>query len=257
MKKLGFLLVFLSVFGFGFPAGAQMTSTYKGASVAKQKPSPEDWLTQKGGELLKILNIRVTKTRYLELSRLAKEITNPTEMARLSMGKYWKNLTAEQKAGLQRVFLDYFVVIYGSIAFNFGDANVRVFEKIPSGKDVLLKAKVKVHFTKEDLADIPMNRREDMPDTADALEIMFALRETETGYYIRDAKFQGQSVVMFLRSQLEKQYDALAYDGDELIKSMRKKINERYAAAEKVAAQQKEQEEQKKTEGKSRFKGRT
>lgn len=253
MKKLGFLLAFLSVFSFGFPAGAQMTSAYRRPAAPQEKPSPEEWLTKKGKEVLDVLNIPVTKTRYLKLSKIAKEVTNSKEMARLSMGKYWKNLSAEQKSQFQDIFLDYFVVIYGTVRLKFGDVSIRVSEKIPSGKDILLKTKVNTKLKKEDLKDVPGRYRDDMPDSAEIVEIIFALRETETGYYIRDAKLEGQSVIMFLRSILEKKYDELAYDGDMLLKEMRKKINDSYAAAEKIADRQ-EQEAQNKT-GKSSMAG--
>ena len=256
MKKLGLLLFFALTF-CGFQTQAQMASVYQRPAAPQQKPSPEDWLTKKGKELLDILQIHVTKKRYLELGKIAKEVTNPKEMARLSMGKYWKNLTKEQQTQLQDIFIDYFVVAYGTVRFNLGDVSIRVFEKIPSGKDVLLKVKVNTKFKKEDLNDIPKRHRDDIPETAEIVEIIFAVRETETGYYIRDAKFEGQSVVMFLRASLEKKYDEVAYDGDALIKSMRKKINDQYAAAEKSAQMQQDRENQKKEGKSSNFGGKT
>lgn len=55
-------------------------------------------------------------------------------------------------------------------------------------------------------------------------EILFALRETPSGYYIRDAKVEGQSVLMFLRSQMEEELRSAGYDPEVFLEAMRKKL---------------------------------
>ena len=208
------------------------------AAFAQSQPtrvSPEDWLMKKGKELISILSEEETKTRYVRLRRIAREVFHQKEMSRLAMGRYWRDFTPDQQAALQYLFFDYFVVSYGSTSLGAADVDIKITEKQPSGRDILLKAQVKVDFNSfvpNDLLDKPSSGEE---NTKDYFEILFALREIPSGYYIRDAKVEGQSVLMFLRSQLEKDLRTAGNDPNVFLDAMRQKINLRYRAAEDMA----------------------
>ena len=244
MKKIQKFLLFLVISVCCFATDGQTATT----KTATAKPSAEAWLTKKGRELLDILSIPETKKRYLKLRRIAHEVFSQKEMPRLAMGKYWKELTPEQQETLRTLFFDYFVVTYGSFNFDFSQISFKVTEKIPSGKDLLLRTKIKINEKKardelNAMKNSLPNKENSQPVTTNSedVEAFFALRETETGYYIRDAKFEGQSVMMFLRSQLESEYKNVL-KSETFLKNMQEKINRQYRAAEDLDKMQKEKE---------------
>lgn len=213
------------------------------ADVCAQTPavklSPENWLKKKGSELVSILSEEETKIRYVQLRRIAREVFNQQEMTRLSMGRYWRDLSADQQAALQYLFFDYFVVTYGSISLGGEKVDIKITEKQLSGRDILLKTQINVDFDgvvpAGSAVKTAQKKQADGKNNENYFEILFALRETPAGYYIRDAKVEGQSVLMFLRSQMEKELQSAGYDSEVFLEAMRKKINQRYRAAEDLA----------------------
>ena len=238
MKKLQLFLICFMTFFICFPENAYASAEKGRTEVAKA--TPEAWLTKKGREFLDILSVSEVKARYVKLRRFCKEVFNQEEMPRLAMAGHWKKLSPEQQGEIKRLFFDYFVVTYGSIGFDFSGVSLQVTETVPSGKDLLLKTQVNINRKAENRS--VRNKKNDNPfvlsesnDKGGAIEILFALRKNGSGYYIRDAKFEGQSVLMFLRSHLEKEYQAVDFDADKLLAGIKEKINKRYRAAEELA----------------------
>ena len=88
MKKIRVILFFwVGMCFFGADVFAQTPAV---------KPSPENWLKKKGSELVSILSEEETKTRYVKLRRIAREVFNQQEMTRLSMGRYWRDLSRKR-----------------------------------------------------------------------------------------------------------------------------------------------------------------
>lgn len=203
---------------------------------------PETWLIKKGRELFEVLSVKETKSRYVKLRRLSKEVFNQSEMPRLAMGKYWKEMTPAQQEELQFLFFDYFVAEFGNFSMDFSNVSIHVTETVPSGKDILLKTAVKMERknVKAAAAEDKPQFFVEKPENNDSIEALFALRRTAGGYYIRDAKFEGQSILMFLRSRLEKEYRKVDFEAGKLLEKMRTKINSRYRAAEELAKAKKE-----------------
>lgn len=203
---------------------------------------------KKGRELVKILSEEQVKARYVKMRRIAQEVFNQQEMARLAIGRYWRDFSADQQSAFQYLFFDYFVVTYGTSSLGLDDVNIKIAEKKVAGKDILISTHITVDFAGAGAQNIPVKKQQDGASSSgeerNYFEIFFALRPTETGYYIRDAKVEGQSVLMFLRNQLEKEFQTAGYDPNELIGSMREKINLRYRAAEDMAKAEEEKNEE-------------
>ncbi len=218
------------------------------AQTVSAKISPEDWLMNKGKELVKILSEEQTKARYVKMRRIAKDVFNQQEMSRLAMGRYWRDFSADQQSAFQYLFFDYFVVTYGTSSLGLDKVDIKIADKKASGKDILISTHITVDFAGAGAQNIPVKKQQDGASSSgeerNYFEIFFALRPTETGYYIRDAKVEGQSVLMFLRNQLEKEFQTAGYDPNELIGSMREKINLRYRAAEDMAKAEEEKNEE-------------
>lgn len=205
--------------------------------------SPEAWLKDHGNQLLKILSEKNTKSRYLKLRRFANKVFNRNEMSRLAMGKHWKNMSDDQREALKEVLFDYFVVTYGSVEMGFQGFDLQILEKVNTGKDILLKTMVDISGDGKDLAKQikkKISSDDENKDEDTGFIILFALRTGANGYYIRDAKFEGQSIIMFVRERLEKEYKAVSYDMNQFLNELRTKINSRYRAAEDLAKKQKE-----------------
>ena len=200
------------------------------AKSVDAKPTPEQWLETKGLELIDILSVKDTKTRFLKLRKIARQVFHQTELPRLAMGKHWNAMTESQRDALRTMFFDYFVVTYGSFSLGFDKVDLNITDKVPSGRDILLKVSANVRFA----ANSPRNETAD-GGQGSALEMFFALRETSDGYYIRDAKIEGQSVLMFLRSKMNGEMNAARSDVDAFLESMRTRINSRYRAAEDLS----------------------
>lgn len=200
------------------------------AKSVDAKPTPEQWLETKGLELIDILSVKDTKTRFLKLRKIARQVFHQTELPRLAMGKHWNTMTESQRDALRTMFFDYFVVTYGSFSLGFDKVDLNITDKVPSGRDILLKVSANVRFA----ANSPRNETADGGRDS-ALEMFFALRETSDGYYIRDAKIEGQSVLMFLRSKMNSEMNAARSDVDAFLESMRTRINSRYRAAEDLS----------------------
>lgn len=224
MKNLKKIVIFLL-------AALPLCPSARAQSAAA--PSPESWLVDRGYRLIRVLSEKETKPRYAGLRRLAAEVFDQNEMPRLAMGRYWRELTPKQQADLKFLFFDYFVVMYGTSSWDLSDAKLKITDKKPSGRDILLKVAVDMdgEFRLPAVGHPPADAKTD----ENTLELLFALRETPAGFYIRDVKVIGQSVLMFLRSHLEKEYQSAAMDAEKLIDSMRDKINRRYRAAEELA----------------------
>lgn len=200
------------------------------AKSVDAKPTPEQWLETKGLELIDILSVKDTKTRFLKLRKIARQVFHQTELPRLAMGKHWNAMTESQRDALRTMFFDYFVVTYGSFSLGFDKVDLNITDKVPSGRDILLKVSANVRFA----TNSPRNETAD-GGRGSALEMFFALRETSDGYYIRDAKIEGQSVLMFLRSKMNGEMNAARSDVDAFLESMRTRINSRYRAAEDLS----------------------
>lgn len=238
MKKIRVFLICFLTFCWCFPVNVRAASGKAGAEV-----TPEAWLTEKGQTLLNILSVPETKTRYLKLRHYCKEVFNQAEMPRMVMKNNWKALTPEQQAELQRLFFDYFVVTYGSVSMNYSDVSLKVTETVPSGRDWLLKTRVKIGTgTEKHIVPREKSVTSVIPDSSKnngEIEVLFALRKNGAGYYIRDAKIEGQSMMLFLRSHLEKEYQSASSDAEKFLEKIRKRINERYRAAEELAGSEK------------------
>ena len=235
MKKLKICFVLFWALFISSPLGAQVKPKTAGRPATQM--SPEKWLSEKGRDFLDALSEQSAKTRYVKLRRICNEIFNHEEMTRLSMSKRWNEMTEKQREELKFLFIDYFVVTYGSFGADFSKSTFRVTETVPVKKDFLLRTQVKLSAGIAKAASASQNGA--FPNTnkgkGDDFEILFSLRPRAGGYYIRDAKFEGQSVLLFLRTVMEEEYREAGFDTEKLLEKIRKTINDRYRAAEDLA----------------------
>ena len=68
------------------------------------------------------------------------------------------------------------------------------------------------------------------------LELIFALRERDAGFYIRDVQVEGQSMLLFIRQKIEELYTRSDYDADLFLNKMKQKIDQSRYTRERAAA---------------------
>lgn len=194
------------------------------------QPSPQEWLDVRGKELLKVLSEKNTKQRFAKTLRLADNVFNSKELSRLALGRFWIEFSDEQKAKYSDIFLKYFVVTYASSPLPLDSVSFKIGKSVPSGKDILVRTTVAWNAEENSLhkemgAAAPQNGQT-------GIDLVFALRKTNDGYYIRDFQMEGKSVLLFLRGKMENEYKFSEYSPDKMIAEMQKKIKKAVANAE-------------------------
>lgn len=194
------------------------------------EPSPQEWLNVRGTELLKVLSEQNTKQRFAKTLRLADNVFNSKELSRLALGRYWIEFSDEEKARYSELFMKYFIVTYTSSPLPLDSVSFKIGEAIPSGKDILVKTVVNWSGAEnnppKDAADAQKS------PAATGIDLIFALRKTADGYYIRDFQLEGKSVLLFLRGKMEDEYQGAEYSPGAMLDSMQKKIRTAVANAD-------------------------
>lgn len=89
----------------------------------KASPVPEneaiEWANQTGLKLISALGNPNLETKYQELDRLFEQDVDTPYLAKFVLGKYWKNLNAEQKAVYVPLFKRYVLSLYKNYPLDF------------------------------------------------------------------------------------------------------------------------------------------
>ena len=195
------------------------------------QPSPQEWLDVRGKELLKVLSEKNTKQRFAKTLRLADNVFNSKELSRLALGRFWIEFSDEQKAKYSDIFLKYFVVTYASSPLPLDSVSFKIGKSVPSGKDILVRT-TGAWNTEENALLKDMQAEAPQNSGKTGIDLVFALRKTNDGYYIRDFQMEGKSVLLFLRGKMEKEYTSCEYSPDKMIEEMQKKIKTAVANAD-------------------------
>ena len=220
------ILVFLLLL---FPAQA--------FSEAK-RPTPEEWLTLKGKNLIRALSHDSLKKRQEETLLVVSDAFNERELARLALGKYWIELNDEQKQIYSDMFIHYLVATYTNVSLPVDNIEFEIIATIPSNKDLLLKTTVKMNKGVEE--GVKVNTKNELLNMSNVntempfFSLNFAIRPTEESYYIRDVQVEGKSILIFLRESLEKQFEKDQYLPDRFLKSLRETIEDSMKIAENL-----------------------
>lgn len=197
-----------------------------------QSVSPQEWLNVRGTELLKVLAEPEATKRFSNTLRLADNVFNAKELARLALGRYWIEFSDEQKAHYSDLFLKYFVVTYASSRLPLDSVSFTIGDAVPSGKDVLVKTVVGWSGDTGELQNEITGTSSQNVDSG--IELVFALRKTGDGYYIRDFQLAGKSVLLFLRGKLERMFIGSDYSPDKMIADMEKNVQTKIMNAETI-----------------------
>ena len=184
----------------------------------------EKWLFEKGRDLLNALSEKDAAKRRDELLVLANTVLKPEETARLAMGRYWRELSDEQKNKYTELFVPYFVATYGSVRFPVDGVSFRIDSSRQSKSDLIINAKVAMSGDADVAARQELAKKGLDYSVAEGAftDVFFAVRENENGFYIRDVQVMGKSAVSFLRERIAELYMA---HGTAFLEEMQKNID--------------------------------
>lgn len=202
--------------------------------AAAAEPSPQEWLNVRGTELLKVLSEKNSKQRFAKTLRLADNVFNSKELSRLALGRYWIEFSDAQKKRYSDLFMKYFIVTYTASPLPLDTVSFKIGDAIPSGRDVLVKTTVNWSGEISELQKDIKKTEAQKNTNAAGIDLIFALRKTAEGYYIRDFQLEGKSVLLFLRGKIEHAYRTSNYSPDDMISAMQEKIQTTAANAEVI-----------------------
>lgn len=163
--------------------------------------TPEQWLETQGKALLEALSDTSDQSRFDKTRTIAETSFHKNELSRLALGRYWRMFSDEQKTRYRELFFDYFLTLYTKTPLSVKDLQFQITDKRFSDKDVLLKVAVdgspvvQISYDSQKTTDQTLNPMR--------IELIFALRERADGFYIRDVQIEGQSMLLFLRKEIE------------------------------------------------------
>lgn len=214
MKRL---FIFLSLLLFARPAFAEN--------------SPEQWLEAKGEALVRALSDKNGAARFENTKKVVEDAFHRNELSRLAMGRYWRDFSGKRQELYRDLFLDYFLSVYTENPLPVKDVKFQITDKRFAPKDVLLKVSV-------DALPAFLGAKSETQDQTERmkLELIFALRERDVGFYIRDVQVEGQSMLLFIRQKIEELYTRSDYDADLFLNKMKQKIDQSRYIREQAAA---------------------
>ncbi len=185
--------------------------------------SPEQWLETKGDALIRALSDKDAANRFESTKKIAVDAFHRNELSRLALGRYWREFSAEQQSAYRDLFLDYFLAVYTESPLPVKDVKFRIVDKRLTPKDVLLKVSVDALPA---LNFMPAETQAQARPEQMQLELIFALRERGDGFYIRDVQIEGQSMLLFIRKELESLYTRSGYIPDRFLDRMHQKVEQ-------------------------------
>ena len=181
------------------------------AAADADPPSARDVLDRQLKDALAILrDAKLTQAQKRQkIGQVADQSTDFQTLSRLTLGRYWRDLSADQRAAFVEAFRKHLANTYGNFLDGYGGEDVKVTgdRREPDGDwTVQLSVIATNNGTRKELAkvDCRLRRKED--------------------WKVIDVIAEGVSVAALFRAQFQ---DIMANDGfDQLLKLLREKVGE-------------------------------
>lgn len=168
----------------------------------KMTPSEaESWTQDKGEKLLQAFSESDIAKRNLQLDEMLLNYVDLDYIARFVMGKYWRQMTPEQKGVYLPLFQRYALSVYKSFPLNFDSEKIHY---------QILRARVERDYT-DVSAKVQLDSK-DIPDELQDILVEFRLHKQQGQIRIIDLKLGESSLILSYRGRF---YQMLAQnDGD-------------------------------------------
>lgn len=222
--KIKHFLQLITLF-FGFFLGTQALAADLSEAEATQ------WAKGKGEEILSILASSNIEEKYAQLDSILQNDIDLDYAARFVVGKYWKQMDAEQREEYLDLFKRYTSSLYKSYPLTIDEGDVRfTVDKVTIGTK-----HVDVHCT------LFIKKLEQNVDNGSkgGFNVIFTLTKKDNKIKVRDLKISESS---FLVSYRDRFYKMIHEDNDDDIEWFLDDLEMRIEDAEKKNAQNNEDE---------------
>lgn len=193
---LRLIILFLLFCGISFPCLAQDLSAEEA----------ENWALNKGHEILNILTTARGEDKFAKLDEIADNDVDLDYAAKFVVGKYWRQMSEEQKQKYLPLFKRYTKSLYKSYSLDLqeGDVNFTVDKVLtnPEGADVYCSVKVKM--IEQNVDD----------KSKGGVKAIFSLVKIDGRIKVRDLKIEESS---FLNAYRDRFYKMIHEDSDDEI----------------------------------------
>ena len=195
---LKLILLFLFVF---LPLSAR-------CEALKEKEA-EIWASNKGEEILKILANKDLEQKYADLDKILYEDIDLDHAARFVMGKYWRQMSNEQKEIYIPLFKRYTAAVYKSFPLDIPENSIgyEITKILPNKSfyDVICTINLKT----DEKQNTPKTEQKEAK-----INVIFSLVKQENKIMVRDLKIGESSLLIAYR---ERFYKMLHQDNDDEI----------------------------------------
>lgn len=161
----------------------------------------ESWAQDKGEKLLQAFSERDIVKRYRQLDKMLLNYVDLEYVARFVVGKYWRQMSAEQREAYLPLFRRYALSIYKNFPLNFDSEKIRY---------QILRARVEREYA--DVSAKVQLKSDDIPNELQDILVEFRLHKQQGQIRIIDLKLGESSLILSYRGRF---YQMLTQnDGD-------------------------------------------
>ena len=200
---LQLIILFLSFFVFILPCTAEEATVDDAHNYGLSVDEAQDWAESKGQEILDILT-GDSEDKFTKLDEIADNDVDLKHAARFVIGKYWKQMSEEQKQKYLSLFNRYSKSLYKSYSPNIQKGEIT----FSVDKAVMTKIGVAVYCT------VKIKKVEEKVDEASkgGVKVIFSLVKYDGKIKVRDLKIEESS---FLQAYRERFYKMIHEDSED------------------------------------------
>lgn len=165
------------------------------------KDEAEIWVNKQGQNLLKSFSEPDIKTRYQDLDNMFLNYVDLDYIGKFVMGKYWRQMTPEQREKFMPLFKRYSMAIYKSFPLDF---SMKIGFKVTS---------VKIDKSYTDVTTVVDLNPGDVSPNKQTFIVSFRLTKNKGQLKIIDLKLAESSLILSYRNRF---YEMIKNSGDEI-----------------------------------------
>ena len=164
----------------------------------------KQWVEEKGRELLVAFGEPDIIVKYNKLDEMLVSVVDLKYVSKFVIGKYWRNMTPEQRTSYQELFTRYALSIYKNFPLDFNADQIKfdVTSVMVADKKTTVKIKL-------DLSSLLQSNEQTLSD----IYVDFILKKDNEGIKIIDLKLGESSLILSYRSRF---YEMIAQNDDDI-----------------------------------------
>lgn len=164
----------------------------------------KQWVEEKGKELLIAFGEPDISVKYSKLDEMLVSVVDLKYVSKFVIGKYWRNMSSEQRISYQDLFTRYALSIYKSFPLDFNAEQIKFDIVSVMTEDKKTTVKIKL-----DISSLLQTNDKTLSD----IYVDFILRKDNKGIKIIDLKLGESSLILSYRSRF---YEMIAQNDDDI-----------------------------------------